>query len=157
VQGFFSLPAKKKKEDARKSELGNKIEPLTSKNSTKELGEGRPFMIKRIDCFILGFVLLVGVLTLPYNYYIFLRFCTLIICLFRMYWIFKDYQAGQKPNLLIVVFILSALIIFNPIMPMHMKKLTWVWVDGIYGICFLLYGAYLTKKVRPNCCGTQKL
>jgi|GEM_PF-6063358 len=102
-------------------------------------------MIKRIICFILGFVLLIGVLSLPYNYYIFLRFCTLIACLFFIACMFKDYQAGWKPNLLIVILILSALIIFNPIMPMHMEKVTWAWYDGIYGICFLLYGAFYNK------------
>ena len=118
------------------------------KNLAKELRERRPLMLKQVLCFLLGLILLVGVLTLPYNYYIFLRSCTLIVCLLHIYWIFKDYQAGQKPNLLIVVLILSALIIFNPIMPIHMEKAIWAWFDGIYGICFLLYGAFYNKLRR---------
>ena len=92
-----------------------------------------------------GIFILIGILKFPYNYYIFLRFSTFSVCIIYLYNIYIEYQKGIKTNILLILLIFSALIVFNPIMPFTMQKSSWAVIDGIYGVLFILYGLFYSK------------
>ena len=106
--------------------------------------------IMKVICIILGLILLLGMLALPYNYYIFIRFATFSVCLKNLYVSFTKYKKGFKVSLIIVLFMFSALIIWNSFMPIHMTKTVWAIFDGIYGLGFLLYGIFCCNGLITN-------
>lgn len=80
--------------------------------------------------FIGAISLLVGVLKLPYDYYIFLRG---LISLISIYGIFINYKTSK---IMALIFFIS-LLLFNPILPIHLDKATWRIIDFIFGLMFL--------------------
>lgn len=85
--------------------------------------------------FIGAISLFVGIFNLPYGYYGFLRG---IITLISIYGIFTKYKTSK---ITVVIFLIS-LILFNPILPIHLDKATWKVIDFLFSIIFL----YLSYK-----------
>lgn len=96
-------------------------------------------ILRPLSCFFAGTVLLLGVLYMPYNYYVFLRFSVIFACLLHAYLFFTS-KDKKKLDAVVFVFDIFAFIIFNPFLPMTMDKYTWAWLDLIFGLTFILFG-----------------
>ena len=82
--------------------------------------------------FILKFtasILLLGILPLPYGFYIFLR---LIVTIVSLYAAFKI--VDKQTNDFWILIIIS--ILFNPIIPVFLFKLAWIPIDLITSFYF---------------------
>jgi len=79
---------------------------------------------------ITGVMLLIAILSLPYGYYILLRW---VVCLSAIFsaWVFLG--LGKKFWLLLMAIIA---LLFNPIVPVHLTKGIWVIIDFIVAILF---------------------
>ncbi len=87
-------------------------------------------------------LLLVGVASLPYGYYQFLR---LIICLASAFLVYKSIR--QKRPLSVAIFVVIALL-FNPISPVYLKKDAWRVVDFVTAATFALLGWHSGRKSK---------
>lgn len=81
----------------------------------------------------LGVAILIGVLPLPYLYYIFLRWGVFIGLVYFLYkrW---SFLSDKKKIIFCVIAIL-----FNPLSPFFMPKMFWIVVDLIVGIYLYKY------------------
>ena len=82
--------------------------------------------------FILKFtasILLLGILPLPYGFYIFLRLIVTIVSLFTAFKI-----VDKQTNDFWILIIIS--ILFNPIIPVFLFKLAWIPIDLITSFYF---------------------
>jgi hypothetical protein len=104
--------------------------------------------MRRLICLLLGVALLIGIMPLPYNYYIFIRFFTFIVCMINLYAFFIDNENGRATHLLLILFMISALVLWNPFMPFHLTKVIWSTLDGVYGLSFVLYGMFIDKLMQ---------
>ena len=68
------------------------------------------------------FILLIGILPLPYGFYIFLRLCVTIVSLFTAFKIVE-----RQSNNFWILIIIS--ILFNPIIPVFLFKIAWIPID----------------------------
>lgn len=70
--------------------------------------------------------LVVAVFPLPYGYYTFIRIVTCLTCIALAYTAY-----GPRPGSQIwtSLFVLIA-IVFNPLIPVYLKKQTWMYIDG---------------------------
>lgn len=96
--------------------------------------------VKRLKL-IIGIMLIVAILYLPYAYYMFLRFA---VCFGVIYCFAKErdlLQAWEK-----VVYIIIA-IIFNPFLPFYMDRGSWFPIDLGAG-ALMVYSA--VKKTEEN-------
>lgn len=76
----------------------------------------------------------------PYGYYIFLRWVIFISSIIIA-------NGFYKSGLIAWVFIFGALaFLFNPILPIYLRKASWVGIDLVAAILFFL-AAYSTRKV----------
>jgi len=89
----------------------------------------RPYPVPAV---IIAFLLLIAVLPLPYGYYIFLRWITCGMAIFTAY---IAYQWEAKWAVWVFV---PIAILFNPVVPIHLDKETWVIIDIIVAIIFLV-------------------
>lgn len=80
--------------------------------------------------FIGAVSLFVGVFNMPYGYYGFLRG---IISLISIYGIYINYKISK---IMVAIFLIS-LVLFNPILPIHLDKATWRVIDFIFSLIFL--------------------
>ena len=96
----------------------------------------RPHLIPAV---VIAFLLLIGPFPLPYGYYVFLRWVTCSMAGFTAY---IAYQWEAKWA--IWIFILIA-ILFNPVIPVHLTKEIWPFVDIICATIFGI-GAFTLKK-----------
>lgn len=78
---------------------------------------------------------------LPYGYFTLLRF---IVCAVGAYIAYKVYE-NSKESLWVWVFSGIA-ILFNPIIPIHFERETWVIIDLIVGLFFLLSIFFIKTK-----------
>jgi uncharacterized membrane protein HdeD (DUF308 family) len=83
--------------------------------------------------------LLLGVLTLPYGYYRFLRWVVTLGGIFSAVSSFQKNAVGWAFSFGIIA------ILFNPIAPFHMEKSTWVVFDILTAIVFGV-SAFSTKE-----------
>jgi len=83
-------------------------------------------------------LLFLGILELPYGYYIFLR---IVICIISCITAYLSYESEKKS--LIWIFGIIA-ILFNPIVPIYLDKDVWVIIDFIVGIIFII-SIFITK------------
>lgn len=83
-----------------------------------------------IIIFVGAISLFVGVFNMQYGYYGFLRG---IISLISIYGIFIKYKTSK---IMALIFFIS-LLLFNPILPIHLDKATWRIVDFIFGLIFI--------------------
>lgn len=84
--------------------------------------------------------LLIGVLPLPYGYYMLLRFIACGVFAWAAYIAFE-----RNENILPWVFIVLA-IVFNPILKIHFPKEMWAVIDFCSGI-FLIF---IRGKIQEN-------
>ena len=78
---------------------------------------------------ITAFLLLLGILPLPYGFYIFLRLIVTIVSLFAAFKIVE-----RQSNSFWILIIIS--ILFNPIIPVFLFKLAWIPIDLITSFYF---------------------
>lgn len=76
----------------------------------------------------------------PYPYYSLLRWTVFIGSLYIS---FKAYE-NDRPVLL--PFFITIAILFNPLIPIYLSKDTWVIIDLIVGIIFLVSVAFIKQK-----------
>jgi hypothetical protein len=89
---------------------------------------------------LLGAIFLViGILDLPYGYYQFLRLIITAISVLSIYHYWENYHRIIS----IILFIIA--ILFNPILPIHLEKETWVIIDLLAG---LFFGGLLVFRYR---------
>lgn len=84
-------------------------------------------------------LLLIAIAELPYGYYIFLRIIVFIvsaICVIEYF---------EKRNFFVYIFSMIA-ILFNPIIPIHLDKETWIPIDIITSLIFIISIFTKTKE-----------
>jgi hypothetical protein len=86
---------------------------------------------------------IVALAQLPYGYYQFLR---IVICIAAAYLTYGEYQLDDKVTVWAIVFALLA-ILFNPIIPVHLKRDLWA-VFNI--ICAIIFITHLIATIRKN-------
>jgi hypothetical protein len=89
---------------------------------------------------IIGFLLLIAILPLPYGYYTFLRLVVFGGGLFLAYQLYE-----QKLHKWSVVMAVLA-VLFNPFIPVYLSRETWLPIDIVGAITFLVVGGKLEKK-----------
>ena len=98
---------------------------------------------RNIATVISVFLLLLAILRLPYGYYIFLRWAVSATALFSAW---AAYECKRK----IWVFVMGGTaILFNPIVPVHLLKETWMAIDFIAAIVFLASIFGIKHEGRP--------
>lgn len=88
---------------------------------------------------IVAGLLLIAIAELPYGYYTFLRlivFIVSIICVFEYF---------EKRNIFVIIFSIVA-ILFNPLIPVHLDKETWMPIDIITSVIFVISIFSKTKE-----------
>ena len=91
---------------------------------------------------VIGLVSLLAAAPMPYGYYTLVR---ILVCGFSAVLAYQNYQAEDNSlSAWVWVFLLIA-ITFNPLIPLHMQKEVWVWVDSLTGLLFL-WLAYAAKS-----------
>ncbi|HPS21468.1 MAG TPA: hypothetical protein PLO44_01525 [Candidatus Paceibacterota bacterium] len=80
-----------------------------------------------------GFLFVASIDGLPYGYFTFLRF---VVCAVGFYIAYKIYE--EKKESLWVWFFSGVAVLFNPIFIIHLERGTWVIIDLIVGILFIL-------------------
>ena len=99
---------------------------------------------RNIAAVISIFLLLLAIPRLPYGYYIFLRWALSATALFSAW---AAYECKCK----FWVFVMGGIaILFNPIIPVHLPKETWIVIDFIIAVIFLvsIFCIKLEKKPR---------
>jgi len=89
-------------------------------------------------------MLLIAILPLPYGYYILLRW---IVCISATFSVWVANELGNKSWLFLMVLIA---LLFNPIVPVHLDKGTWVIIDFIVAILFFASINKIKQKVENN-------
>lgn len=95
-------------------------------------------------------MLLLSILPLPYGYYTLLR---IIVCGTAIYLVWFSYKLSK----MVWVWIMGGIaILFNPLIPIHLNKGTWVFIDLIISILFLIFlrlyknESNTQKKTKPD-------
>lgn len=97
---------------------------------------------RNIAAAISVFMLFLAISRLPYGYYIFLRWVVSVTALFSAW---AAYECRRKPW----VFVMGGIaILFNPIIPVHLPKETWIVIDPVAAIVFLVSIFHI--KLRKN-------
>lgn len=91
-------------------------------------------LITSILCFV-------GVFNLPYGYYTFLRILVFVVSLYLIL-NNKSYRFSKN----IILALILAGILFNPIIPIHLSKSLWRLMDSITGFFFFI----LLSKIPEN-------
>jgi len=84
--------------------------------------------------------LLVTFINFPHGFYTFLR---LIVSISSGFIIFLNYREEKKITVNIVIFVVI-LLLFNPIIPIHLTKSQWLPIDIIISVIFIFN--YFKKK-----------
>ena len=90
--------------------------------------------------YVPAILLFIAVLNLPYGYYEMLR---VVITIFAIFFAFK-LNAIKQNGLMIVM--IAIIILFNPISPMHLDKGSWMLLDIISAIVFLVSSSKISEK-----------
>jgi len=88
-------------------------------------------------------LLFLGILELPYGYYILLR---IFICLLSGITAFVSIESNNKSWMWLFGIIA---ILFNPIIPIYLEKEIWVVIDFIVGIIFII-SIFTVKKTAEG-------
>jgi len=75
-------------------------------------------------------LLLFAIIKLPHGYYFFLRVVITVIAGINAYFVFKE------DNKVLFIVFLVIVILFNPFIPIHFNKSTWILIDLITGFFF---------------------
>jgi len=85
-------------------------------------------------------LLAIAVASLPYGYFIFMRWFVCAACVFHIYLSYT-----MRKQLSVVVFAVLA-ILFNPLVPIHLNKESWMPIDLISAAVILSSFAWLRQK-----------
>jgi hypothetical protein len=97
--------------------------------------------------FIPAALLVLALASLPYGYYTFLRF---VVTGWALFIAWGEYQRAGTVNGWSVGFVLVAAL-FNPLVPVHLDRGTWAYLDLGSAALFCAYvGLRLLGKVRPS-------
>jgi len=88
-------------------------------------------------------MLLLAMLDMPYGYYTFMKIC---ICIASGIVATKYYKQSGKITPVAAVFGMIA-ILFNPVIPIHLSKGIWCWINFVSACIFIAAGL---KKIRSN-------
>ena len=91
---------------------------------------------------IAAILLLVAVLPLPYGYYTFLRI-SVTVCALLIAWLV--YKEKGEPTVWVLVFGLVA-ILFNPLIPIHLSRGIWFYLDIGIAAIFTVWWILSTRK-----------
>lgn len=80
---------------------------------------------------------------LPYEFFTLLRFA---VCAVGIYIAYKRYELNN--NSLLVWLFGGIAILFNPIIPIHLDRETWLIIDLIVGLLFVLSMFIITNKKK---------
>jgi len=97
--------------------------------------------LSRVISYILGILLLLAVLPLPYGCYTFLRLVIFIGGLFLAYQIHKQKQFGWAIGLVGIA------ILFNPLIPVYLTREIWLPIDLVSAGLFF-YSSSLMKDMK---------
>ncbi len=75
----------------------------------------------------------------PYGYYVFLRFMVCGSLAYAVYRL-KDNPAFNRHVIALVVLA----VLFNPVIPVHLDRMLWVWID----LACAVYLLQLSKKIQ---------
>ena len=87
-------------------------------------------------------MLLIAVLPLPYGYYTLLR---IVVCIAASFIAYSVRSESENVGLWAVVFAVIALI-FNPIIPIHLPRETWLIINLICAGTFCAFGIIYQRK-----------
>lgn len=91
---------------------------------------------------IVGFLLLLALLPLPYGYYTFLRLTVFVSGLFLAYQLYEKKSHGLS-------LVLAGLaLLFNPIIPVYLTREAWLPIDIVSAATFFFVGNKLGKKAK---------
>lgn len=90
---------------------------------------------------ILGAIALIAALPLPYNFYLIAR---VLICFGVAYMAYSSWDTTSKPHKAALI---SIVIIFNPLIPIHLTKIIWISIDLATG-CYLFFFNKWEKKLN---------
>jgi hypothetical protein len=97
--------------------------------------------IKNIS-FLLGFLLLVALLPLPYGFYTFLRLSVFVGAILLAH----TFYERDKPNWVLILAGLA--ILFNPVIPIYLSREAWIPIDVVSAILFFYVGNVLSKYIK---------
>lgn len=95
--------------------------------------------ILKISRILVGILLIIALFKLPMGYYHFLRASVIIVSILN---IFVGLKYMEKFYL---IFFISAIILFNPIIPFKFSSGVWNAIDIIYGIIFIIAGVTIRR------------
>ncbi|NWG25894.1 MAG: hypothetical protein HXY30_16015 [Pseudorhodoplanes sp.] len=87
-------------------------------------------------------VLVIATARLPYGYYTFAR---IVVCAAAALLAYCEFNAGGSRRLFAAVFVLIA-VLFNPIVPVHLTRSIWFYLDLIAAAVFAAH--LLEAKIR---------
>ena len=103
---------------------------------TDSAQKSRPHLIPSA---VVAALLFIATAKLPYGYYTFLRFA---VCGVGVYVAYVGY-VGKRPW---AAWTFAAIaVVFNPLIPVHLTKQIWAWLDVAAGVAFIL-AIFLVKK-----------
>ena len=88
----------------------------------------------------MAFLALAVIRRWPYGFYTFLR---IVVCATAMWWALQAYQS-RKP---ILIWTLGAIaVLFNPIIPIYMRRSQWHWFDLLAFLVFAISALVVRQK-----------
>jgi hypothetical protein len=78
---------------------------------------------------------LIAITDLPYGYYQLVRFAVCGTCAFLAY---SNFQSRRALNGWLILLVAIA-VLFNPIVPIHLTKEIWRWVDGLVAVTLVVH------------------
>jgi len=94
---------------------------------------------------IVAVLLLVAVAPLPYGYYTFTR---LVVCLSAIFFAYSGFVSGDKslwPWIAVAV-----ALIFNPLIPVHLSKDVWMYLDVAAAAFFGALAYKASRRIDPS-------
>lgn len=88
---------------------------------------------------VVGVLLLIAILPLPYGYYTFLRLVVFISGLFLAYRFYEQKQSGWA------ILLTGIALFFNPVIPIYLAREGWLPIDLISAGLFF-YARFLVKE-----------
>src|ERR1700676_3872862 len=80
-------------------------------------------------------VLVVAVFPLPYGYYTFTRIATCLACGILAWTCFADRPSAPIWGIVLI----GIAILFNPLIPIYLKRQTWLWLDLASAVVILAH------------------
>jgi hypothetical protein len=93
--------------------------------------------------FVSSAMLYLAVVSWPYDFYVVLRW---VVCASAIYLSYLAYSEYENEKTWLFIFIPIALI-FNPLIPLHLEKTSWVYIDVLAAL-FFASSFYVLERAR---------